>query len=338
MRNKVLCFGELLMRFSPVVGGEWLSQHSMPVYIGGAELNVAHALALWDTPVKYITALPDNYLSHNITKNIASKNIDLSSLLLCGNRIGTYYLPQGADLKNADVIYDRANSSFSELKAGMIDWDKVLEDVSWFHFSAICPAISVAVAGVCEEVLKACTAKNITISIDLNYRSKLWQYGQQPIEVMPVLVKYCNIIMGNIWAAQTMLGIAFDEDVLTIDKKENYLQQSKATSIKIMEQFPNCKMVANTFRFGDSAVSYYTTLFMQQQLYVSAKYKTATITDKVGSGDCFMAGLIYGNYHHHPPQQILDYATAAAFQKMFITGDATDKTPTEVNKFRQQNG
>ncbi len=336
MRNKVLCFGELLMRFSPVLGGEWMHQNIMPVYIGGAELNVAHALALWDVPVKYLTAIPDNYLSRDIIKNIATENIDISAINFSGKRIGTYYLPQGADLKNAGVIYDRANSSFAELKTGMIDWNKVLEEVGLFHFSAICPAISEAAAQVCEEALKACAAKNITISIDLNYRSKLWQYGQQPFDVMPALVKYCSIIMGNIWAAETMLGISFDEDVKAIDKKDNYLQQSKATSIKIMQQFPNCKMVANTFRFGDAALSYYTTLFHQQQLYVSAEYHTNTVTDKVGSGDCFMAGLIYGNYHNNPPQQMLDYATAAAFQKIFITGDATDKTPDEVKAFIQQ--
>lgn len=332
----MLCFGELLMRFSPVPGGGWLHQNSMPVYIGGAELNVAHALALWNIPVKYFTALPDNYLSHDIIESIASKNIDSSSINLSGNRIGTYYLPQGADIKNTGIIYDRACSSFAELKTGIIDWDKVLEEVSWFHFSAICPAISEAAAQVCEEALKACAAKNITISVDLNYRSKLWQYGKLPVNVMPALVKYCTILMGNIWAAETMLGIAFEEDVTAIDKKENYLRQSKTTSIKIMEQFPNCKIAANTFRFGDIALSYFTTLFQQQQLYVSAEYKTHYITDKVGSGDCFMAGLIYGNYHNRQPQQILDFATAAAFQKIFITGDATDKTPDEVNKFIQQ--
>lgn len=308
----------------------------MPVYIGGAELNVAHALALWDVPVKYFTAIPDNYLSRDIVKSIATKNIDTSSINFSGRRIGTYYLPQGADLKNAGVIYDRANSSFAELETGMIDWDKVLEEVSWFHFSAICPAISEAALKLCEEALKACAVKNITISVDLNYRSKLWQYGKQPVDVMPALVKYCSIIMGNIWAAENMLGIAFEEDVKAIDKKENYLQQSKSTSIKIMEQFPNCKMVANTFRFGDDALTYYTTLFHQQHLYVSAEYTTDAITDKVGSGDCFMAGLIYGNYHHEQPQQILNYATAAAFQKIFITGDATDKIPSEVKTFIQQ--
>jgi 2-dehydro-3-deoxygluconokinase len=335
LKKKVLCFGELLMRFSPVLEGEWIRRQSIPVFIGGAELNVANALALWGIPVKYCTAVPDNYLSRDIIAWLYANNIDTSSIQLLGNRIGGYYLPQGADLKNAGVIYDRANSSFAELKTGMIDWDKVLDNVEWFHFSAICPALSFSVAEVCMEALEACTAKKIHISVDLNYRSKLWQYNKQPVEIMPSLVQYCHLVMGNIWAAETMLGIGFDEDVATINQQENYLRQSKITSEKILQQYPVCKSVANTFRFGDDVLKYYTALYHGQQLYVSATYTTNFIKDKVGSGDCFMAGLMYGFYNRWQPQQIVDYATAAAFQKLFITGDATDKTAAEVNAFIQ---
>ncbi|MDN3655431.1 sugar kinase [Ferruginibacter paludis] len=333
MKKKVLCFGELLMRFSPVLEGEWIRQQSIPVFIGGAELNAANALALWDIPVKYCTALPDNYLSRDIMASLNTNKIDTSSIQFAGNRIGGYYLPQGADLKNAGVIYDRAHSSFAELKTGMIDWDKVLDDVEWFHFSAICPALSADVALVCKEALEACAGKKILISVDLNYRSKLWQFGKQPIEIMPSLVQYCHLVMGNIWAAETMLGIGFEEDVATINQQENYLRQSNITSQKILQQYPVCKSVANTFRFGDEALKYYTTLYHQQQLYVSSTYSTSFIKDKVGSGDCFMAGLIYGFYNGLPPQQTVAYATAAAFQKLFITGDATNKTAAEVNAF-----
>jgi 2-dehydro-3-deoxygluconokinase len=335
LKKKVLCFGELLLRFSPILEGEWIKRQSIPVYIGGAELNAANALALWDIPVKYFTALPDNYLSRDIIASLDSNRIDTTAIHFSGNRIGGYYLPQGADLKNAGVIYDRANSSFAELKTGMIDWDKVLEDVEWFHFSAICPAISFNVAEVCREALEACAAKKIFISVDLNYRSKLWQYGMQPAEIMPALVQYCNLVMGNIWAAETMLGIGFDEDVAAINQQDNYLRQSKITAEKILQQYTVCTSVANTFRFGDEALEYYTTLYHQQQLYISATYTTSFIKDKVGSGDCFMAGLVYGFYNKLQPQQIVEYATAAAFQKLFITGDATNKTAAEVNAFIQ---
>lgn len=328
---KVLSFGELLLRLSPAVTGEWLKQQSMPVFVGGAELNVANALAKWETPVGYFTSLPDHLLSKQIVNDIQQKNIDTSSIHYGGERIGLYYLPVGSELKNAGVIYDRAGSSFTNLKPGIIDWDTVLDDVSWFHFSAICPAVSQGVADVCEEALNAATRKGITISVDLNYRSKLWKYGKQPSEIMPQLARYCHLIMGNIWAANTMLAIPLDASIEE-NKKEVYLEQAKRTSIAIQKEYPTCRSVANTFRFdnGPSGVRYYTTLFDHDDLYISEEYKTDTVVDKVGSGDCFMAGLIYGYYHKLALQETLDFATAAAFQKLFITGDATDRTVEQI--------
>ena len=157
--SKVLCFGELLLRLSPDTEGEWLTDNLMPVFMGGAELNVATALAKWEAPVKYCTALPDNILSKQILHILSEKKIDISSVILSGDKIGIYYLPQGTDIKSQGVIYDRASSSFSQLNKNTIDWDSVLEDVTWFHFSAICPAISHEIAGVCEEALSACLKK-----------------------------------------------------------------------------------------------------------------------------------------------------------------------------------
>ncbi len=331
--GKVLCFGELLLRLSPDVDGQWLVDNSMLVFVGGAELNVATALAKWKIPVGYCTVLPDNILSKQILKTLHQKNIDASSVLLNGNRIGIYYLPQGTDIKNTGVIYDRANSSFSQLQKGTIDWDKVLTDVSWFHFSAICPAISQSLADVCEEVLKVCVRKNIYVSVDLNYRSKLWQYGKQPNEVMPQLVQHCDLIMGNVWAAEIILNIPVHPQIKQIDTKEIYLKQAIETSQNIIKQFPKCKAVANTFRFDHNGIHYYGTLFSEDQLYVSSEYKTKTVIDKVGSGDCFMAALIYGLSNQHSLQQITDFATEAAFQKLFIKSDSIDKTLEEIKTF-----
>src|SRR5215467_6253310 len=149
--NKVICFGELLLRMSPALQGEWLSKATMPVYLGGAELNVATALSHWDIPVKYCSAAPDNYLSREVVSELGKRGIDTSALHYSGNRIGIYFLPQGADLKHVSVIYDRAFSSFSELKPGMIRWEEILTNVSWFHFSAISAALNKNVADVCEE-------------------------------------------------------------------------------------------------------------------------------------------------------------------------------------------
>lgn len=329
--NTVFCFGELLLRLSPVLNGEWIKQSAMPVFIGGAELNVAQALTRWQVPVSYGTALPDNYLSQEIIHFVQGLGIDTSAIQYTGNRIGTYYLPQGADLKNAGVIYDRAYSSFYELKPGQIDWDEVLEGKTWFHFSAISPALNENVALVCKEGLEAATQKGLFISVDLNYRAKLWQWGKQPSEVMPDLVQYCDLVMGNIWAAEKMLDIPLPTTLT--DHKERYVEQAEKTSIAISSRFPKCKQVANTFRFDrEEGLQYYATLYSHDHLNVSQEHFTKTVVDKVGSGDCFMAGLIYGNYHQLKAQEIIDFAAAAAFNKLFVKGDATTTSVDEIKK------
>jgi 2-dehydro-3-deoxygluconokinase len=329
--SKILCFGELLMRLSPVLNGEWIRQSTMPVFIGGAELNAATALAKWAIPVTYCTALPDHYLSNEIIAFVAQKGIETDKIQFGGNRIGAYYLPQGADLKNAGVIYDRAYSSFWELKPGQIEWDDILKDVSWFHFSAISPALNETVAAVCLEAVKAASAKGITVSVDLNYRAKLWQYGKAPHDVMPQLVEYCDVVMGNVWAEEKMLNIPVAANLA--DKKEAYLAQSLRTSEAVQKRFPKCKQVANTFRFdAGEGVHYYATLYNGQQIFVAPEQQTDYIVDKVGSGDTFMAGLIYGNHHNLAPQEIIDFAAAAAFNKLFIKGDATTSTVEEIKK------
>jgi len=331
--GKVLSFGELLLRFCPDAGGEWLNNSQLPVYIVGAELNVSNNLALWGLPTKYFTALPDNGLTMQIIKSLQNKGIDTSSVHYGGDRVGVYYLTEGHDVKHNTIIYDRANSGFAKLKPGIIDWDKVLEGVSWFHFSAICPAISQDVADVCKEVLEAASKKNITISVDMNYRAKLWQYGKTPLQVMPDLVKYCDLVMGNVWAAEIMLGIDVIPDIHESGQKSIYLKEALKTSQKIIEQFPKCKVVANTFRFdATDDVKYYATLYTDNQLYNSGEYETGHVIDKVGSGDCFMAGLIYGFYNKQALNEILEFAAAAAFEKLFIKGDSTTKTVAEIKK------
>lgn len=333
VEKKILCFGELLLRLSPELNGSWIKNNLISVYIGGAELNVATALALWNIPVSYCTALPENYLSREITKYISEKKIDVGSISFSGERIGNYYLPQGADLKNAGVIYDRAYSSFSELQVGQIDWDAVLVDVSWFHFSAISPALNENVAAVCKEALQVASSKKIKISVDLNYRNKLWKYGKQPKEIMPSLVEHCNLIMGNIWAAGDLLGITADADVHKINNKETYLAHAISTSEAIIKMFPTCTAVANTFRFdAGNAIKYYASLNSHNQQFVSQEFLAENVVDKVGSGDCFMAGLIYGYHNKLSEQETIDFATAAAYNKLFIKGDATTSSAENIKQ------
>lgn len=330
-KGRILSFGELLLRICPDAGGQWLNDNQLPFFIGGAELNVAGALALWQLPSAYFTALPDNALSAQIIDHLEAKKVDTSPILKQGDRIGLYYLTQGKDVKNNALIYDRAGSAFATLKPGQVNWDKVLDGVTWFHFSAICPAISQDVADVCLEVLEAASAKEITISVDLNYRSRLWKYGKQPVDIMPQLVKYADLVMGNVWAAELMLDIPVAPDIHESGQKSIYLKEALKTSETIMAQYPKCKAVANTFRFdAGEGINYYTALYTGDKLYNSSQYETDKVVDKVGSGDCFMAGLIYGFYNNLGPQQTLQFATAAAYTKLFIEGDATDKTVEEI--------
>ena len=335
MVKKVLCFGELLLRISPAPEEDMDDKHPFFLYMGGAEANAATALAGWNVPVKYCTVLPDNFMSRHVTDYLEHKGIFTSSVLFAGDRIGVYYLERGADLKGS-VIYDRDRSSFSQLKRGMIDWDKVLRDVSWLDMTAISPAINANVADVCLEALEAAAKKDITVSMDLNSRARLWKYGKEPIDVMPALVEHCDLVMGNIWSANALLGTAIDDNIHDKKSRAAYLEHAEATSKEIISKFPRVKTVANTFRFDSEGdhLQYYTALYTGDKLYHSPEYSCNVVIDRSGSGDCFMAGLIYGFYNNNQPQEILDYATAAAFGKLQEQGDATHQDVLTVKKVK----
>jgi 2-dehydro-3-deoxygluconokinase len=324
IKKKILCFGELLLRISPAAHTDVANKQPMLLYMGGAEANVATALAAWNVPVKYCTVLPDNFMSRHVINYLEYKGIFTSSIQFSGKRIGLYYLERGADLKGS-MVYDREGSSFSELQPGMIDWDRVLQDVEWLNFSAISPALNQQVADACLEAVQEASKRNIKISVDLNYRSRLWKYGKLPVDVMPALVQHCDVVMGNLWSANTLLGIPVDEHIHDHKSKQAYLDHAKLTSEKIMEQFPKCKTVANTFRFDGNTdeILYYTTLQNNGEFLHSKEFTAQQVVDRSGSGDCFMAGLIYGLYNQHPNEQLLNYATAAAFGKLQEMGDAT---------------
>ncbi|SIO53147.1 sugar kinase [Chitinophaga niabensis] len=314
----VITFGEILLRLSP----EWAQQRAA-IFVGGAEANVAAALATWGNTVAYISKAPENGLSRQVLEQLQTIGIQTDRMLWGGDRIGAYYLAQGSDLKHAEVVYDRKYSSFSEIKPGTVNWDDLLGDAKWFHWSAISPALNPDAVIICKEVLEAATRKGMTISTDLNYRSKLWQYGQQPINVMPGLTKYCHVIMGNIWAANMMLGTPLNQEAIAADTKEQYLQAAKDAAAAIIAQFPVCNRVAFTFRFSSAPSHnlYYAVYWKDGELFVSRQYETNEVVDRVGSGDSFMAGLIHANLNGYSNQETISYAAAAAYTKLFRTGD-----------------
>ncbi len=314
---------------SPELNGKWINDATIPFYVGGAELNVATALAKWEVPVKYCTAIPDNYLTAEILGELVQKKIDVSSVLLGGERLGMYFLPQGADLKNAGVIYDRANSSFWNLKPGMIDWDKVFDNCGWFHWSAISPALNANTAAVCAEAIQVARQKGLVISVDLNYRSKLWQYGTPPPAIMNPMVEQCNVIMGNIWAAEKLLGIDSSiQESKGLNKNE--LIDAAAASLQLVkEKFPRAKEVAYTFRLEKT---YFGVLHHEDEITTSSNYAVDQVVDKVGSGDCFMAALIYGIINDSSSATIINRAAAAAVGKMKEKGDATQQNMIDIER------
>lgn len=325
MPAKVCCFGELMLRLSP--GDNWLEVNNMPFYVGGSELNVAVALAQWQIPVKYLTALPDNFLSRKLIGYVGSHKIAVSDILLTGNRIGIYYLPQGSEIKGEGVIYDRAYSSFSTLMPGMIDWETILSDCNWFHFSAISPSLNKQSAAVCAEALAVCSKRNIPVSIDLNYRSKLWSGGGNPVDIMHELLNSCDVVMGNIWSAQALLGIESSVENST-GKSDEALNVAAAESImQLRALFPKVKTAAYTYRLDNR---YFACISQDQKWAVSKSFTVGPVVDRVGSGDCFMAGLIYGLSQNSQLNQLIDFAAAAAVGKLNETGDFTRQTCEDI--------
>jgi 2-dehydro-3-deoxygluconokinase len=329
----VLTFGELLLRLSPQLGGEWIEKAQIPTFVGGAELNAATALAAWNIPVAYFTALPEHALSVDIVKHLEKKQIDTQRIHWGGDRIGIYMLPQGADLKSAGVIYDRADSSFSRLKVEDIKWDFLFSGITHFHLSAISPALNQQLADLCVAAAREAAMRGITVTFDLNYRAKLWKYGKEPIEIISQIIPYCDLVMGNIWASNTLLGLPIDADV-KVNKagKEQYIAEAQRSAKAMMEKYPNVSKVAYTFRFDapPNGIQYFSTWHSEQDFVVSSEFDTPLVVDKVGSGDCFMAGLLYGLYRNLPAKETIDFAASAAFGKLQEYGDATAQSEEDV--------
>lgn len=329
--NKVVCFGEMLLRLSPGLNQQWIRSETTPVFLGGAELNVASALARWGIAVKYCSALPDNFLTTEIIQEIHDRQIE-TAIDMSGARVGIYYLPAGADIKHTGVIYDRDHSSFSSLVPGMINWDEVFEDASWFHFSAISPALNKNIVAICHEAVDAAVKKNMTISVDLNYREKLWQSGEQPCSIMPDLVRKCTVVMGNIWAAESLLGLHPSIKNSWGRSVRELTGAAEESMEQLQTAYPNVRDVAYTFRLP---AAYFGVLRHDSETTISRQFLLKESIDKVGSGDCFMAGLIYGLMLQHPAQELLDFAAAAATGKLAEKGDSTKNNIANILKIVQ---
>lgn len=327
--KKVLTFGELLIRLqtsTPAFICQEDNTSNISAFAGGSEANVSVALGHLNIPTAYFTAIPDNAIAKEVIDVLENNNVDTSKIKWSGDRIGMYILLSANGLTSGDVVYDRKYSSFSQLKADDIDWDFLFEDCSWFHWTAITPALSEDAAHLMKVALEEASKRELTISVDLNYRSKLWQYGKSPLDVMPDLVQYCDVVMGNIWAENKMLGTTIDESLDRNTTKENYILASRNTAAEIFTKFPKCKHISNTFRFMDNAKHnlFYGVYHTPEGNFASETFETTNVVDRIGSGDAFMAGLLCGIYKGYQPQEIIDTATQTGFQKLFVQGDFTN--------------
>lgn len=324
--SAIAVFGELLLRVSAQTEDFINSDTGISIYAGGSEANVASALAGMGTAVSYISCIPDNQLTSQTLDTLKQRGIDVSKCLFSGDRMGLYFLLSANGLSKGDVVYDRKFSSFSELRSGMIDWDTLLEGYSWFHWTALTPALNEYLVDVCREALTVAKKKGMVISVDLNYRNKLWNYGKRPIEVMPDLVSYCDVIMGNIWAANTMLGTPVDASLNRETPKSTYLDHANASATAVFKNFSQCKHIAYTFRFMDAPIHnlFYGTYHTRQGNFFSETFETQQVIDRIGSGDAFMGGLIHALTTQKSNQQVVDIATSAGFKKLFVKGDLGD--------------
>ena len=322
-KHKILSFGELLLRLSSS-GGSFLGEAGqVAVFPGGSEANVAASLGQWGIPCSFLSRIPDNDLTAQALLTLEKLGVDVSPSLLEGDRIGLYFLLSANGLTKGEVIYDRKYSSFSQLEPGKIDWERVLEGYTWFHWSALTPALNAPLAAVCAEALTVAKRKGLCVSVDLNYRNRLWNYGKDPIDVMPPLLSHCDVVMGNIWAASKMLGTSVLETLGRDTSPDVYFEHARESAQEVFRLLPECRHVAYTFRFMDTATHnlLYGTYHTREADYLSSIHETNEVVDRIGSGDAFMAGLIYALVSEKSGQEVIDTATAAGFKKLFVKGD-----------------
>jgi 2-dehydro-3-deoxygluconokinase len=320
--SKVVTFGEVMMRLSPPGFQRFVQARSFDVLYGGGEANVAAMLAQLGVPTEFVTRLPKNELGDACIAYLRSFEIGTSHIIRGGARIGIYFLEMGAAQRPSKVIYDRDRSAIAEIQPGMVDWNSVFAGASWFHWTGITPAISESLAATCLEGIKAAKSRGITVSCDLNYRKKLWNWGKKASEVMPEMVALADIAVGNEEDAEQVFGIKAPE----VDVEAGRLSASAYEYVcrELASRFPNLKLVAITLR-GSISASHNTwsaVLWDGQQLHIGPQYDIVPIVDRVGGGDAFVAGLIYGmlNFPENL-ERVLSFAVAASCLKHSVFGD-----------------
>jgi 2-dehydro-3-deoxygluconokinase len=316
--KKVITFGEIMMRLSTPGFARFTQVDSFDVLYAGSEANVAASLSHYGVHAAHVTRFPDNDLGHAAVQSLRRYGVDTQYIVHGDERMGLYFLENGAMQRASRIVYDRFNSAFAHIRPGMIDWEPILRGASWFHWTGITPAISQGAADVCYEAIHMARKNNMTVSGDINYRRNLWQYGKTAREIMPALIEYTDVIVAGVTDMENCVGVT----------GENF--EGACESLK--KAYPNVKKVTTTERISISSSHNKLTglLWNTKQMVRSKEYDLTHIVDRVGAGDAFMAGLIYGMLQKKDDQAAIEFATAAGAFKHSVQGDVNVATVEEI--------
>ncbi len=318
--KRYVTFGEIMLRLKAPEAEKLFQSPVLEATFGGGEANVAVGLARLGLDVAFVSAIPANLIGDACIGELRRHGVDTSMILRRGQRLGIYFLEPGANQRPSKVVYDRTHSAIAETSPGEIDWDKVFHGATWFHITGITPAISRSASELSLEAVRKAKEKGVTVSCDLNFRKKLWNYGKKAPEVMGELVKHVDIAVGNEEDCQKSLGIKLDVDVesgkLDVAKYEDL-------TARVLQTYPNLKKIGVTMRESYSADhnGWSAVLNNGSKTLVSKRYEVRDIVDRVGTGDTFAAGLIYGLNNLGGDQEALEFAVAAACLMHSIPGD-----------------
>ena len=329
--SRYVTFGEIMLRLKSPGKMRFMQVPEFEATFGGGEANVAVGLANLGLDTAYISVIPKNAIGDACIRELRKYGVNTDLIVRKGDRLGIYFLEEGSNQRPSVVIYDRAHSAIAEAKPGDIDWDKAFNGASWFHITGITPAISASAAELSLEAIKKAKGKGLTVSLDLNYRSKLWKYGKAAPEVMSELIKYTDVAIGNEEDYQKSLGIKVDVDV---EKAEVGASTYEKITSTVLKTYPNVKKAAVTLRESFSADynGWSAVLNNGERFIVSKRYEIHNIVDRVGGGDTFSAGLIYGLNNLDGDEAALEFAVAASCLMHTISGDLPLISKSEAEK------
>ncbi len=334
---RIITFGEIMLRLKSPALERFFQSPSLEATFGGGEANVAVSLANYGMDAAFVTALPNNAIGEACVRDVRSFGVDVSHIKLTDGRRGIYFWETGSNQHPSKFVYDRAESAIAIAKADLFDWEKIFEGADWFHISGIAPAISAAAAELSLVAVKAAKKCGVKVSCDLNYRKNLWKFGKEAKEVMSEIAKYIDVAIANEEDFQKSLGITASSDVESGSLDRNVYE---GIAKKAMELYPNLERVAITLRESKSADrnDWAACIYDGKEFYVSRKYELTDIVDRVGGGDSFSGGLIYGLLTYEKQSDALEFAVAASCLKHTIPGDYNRVTVAEVTSLMKGSG